>query len=1181
IINIDIVEGKSYKIVDIINEAIKNNEQNNQVEQEVQAPAFDISKIKVKVPQVKISDYALNINDLQTSNSLKIRGNELALGYFNGKRATAKTIAELFVNDKKNINADINIDTFIPEITEETTKQEASAKEEMPFINPVAIYMTYDLKADIASKIKIRNSKKQNRIVSNGYFNVDKITMNLSGLQLPESKMHLITNGTKAVFDTDLYIAKDQNISINGNLDYGTKPNADIEIKSDDIQVNDILTLAKAAINSLNIKNDLAQYKGEGSFNLNTKFKSDLKKINSNGQIAFKNCIIKDAKSVLAKINSVISLENNNLKFVDTTLEVVDTKFTIDGTINEKAVADIALIMEKLPLEKVFKMALPADMNKAYDVKAGTINLKADIKGELQKAIANVHLNADNIALTDKINKINYTNQTLKADFTSDFKTFKGDIDNNNFKLNMNGANISCPKLTIKADDKDITISPSNLNINGNSNVNISGNVKNYINNPAFDIKANGKLVTSDLKQLLGADLAPFINAKGALPLNAAVSGDSKKQTIMASIDADSQNYITPVNISNVLNKNTVIKTVIDIKGDKLNIKDSGFFIKNGDKLTEIVTLDGNITKLDTSNPNINMIKIKTMQDLKASLCIFPKSSLLAKGNIFVFGDVAAPKLRGEATVWDMSIPELYIKMNKAAAKLESNDLDVNITNLSANESDYNVVLKADISPSSVFTIKNLNLVSDMTDADKLMQVSDAAMKYFPQTSSGAASSASSSQNSDIIPVCIKDGSIDIKQIKTGTINLYNTTGKLSFLKNIVYINNLITKAFDGTVKGDVSMNIVTSDIKADLKGNDLNVEKTLLDAAAMKDTLTGTMDFSAKIGLRGYEYLEQMKSLTGNVSFNMKNGSLGPFGRIENLIAADNVKGTGAIQSTLGSAIKSLLTFDTSKYNTLDGEMTFANGIANISSIKSKGDVMSAYITGTFNLLNNNADLRLRGKLGSEVTNSMGLLGYLNPANLVNANPSMGFILKGLLLSFNEVVTEEELNQIPALSKEAANTNATMFQAIIRGNVEQPMKVIKSFKWITLKSDLENANNASVGITDSSNITENLGTNLQEIKTDPKGALKNIAKGAMENAVPTEKKQAVKDIKDSINKAKESSEQTKNILKDKEGLKNTLKNNALNILKVPSSTNQQTEATKTTETAQPVQNTEQTEAAQ
>ena len=60
-----------------------------------------------------------------------------------------------------------------------------------------------------------------------------------------------------------------------------------------------------------------------------TYIKSNFKKLNSTGSIAIKDCSIKNTKNntQLVKANAIISLENNMLEFIDTILEVAETKF--------------------------------------------------------------------------------------------------------------------------------------------------------------------------------------------------------------------------------------------------------------------------------------------------------------------------------------------------------------------------------------------------------------------------------------------------------------------------------------------------------------------------------------------------------------------------------------------------------------------------------------------------------------------------------------------------------------------------------------------------------------------------------------------------------------------------------------------------------------------------------------
>ncbi len=1159
ILNIDIVDGKAFKAVQAY-EVILNNKEEKIEEnlQTTQKPIIDPALIKVQIPAFKLINYCAKINDLKTSDTLKLNGNELVLGYRNGESILLKTNAELFINETKNINANIDIDTIIPKQSKLDEEDDKAQRVEIPFINPVAMYKAYDLKANIDSKIKIRNKNKQ--IISNGYFNIDNFTINLAGLKLPESKIHFTSKGTKVNLDTDLYITNEEKISVLGMLNYGAKPATDIKITSNEIHINNVIDLIKATLDSLHIKHELNPIIGEGIFTADTYIKTDFKKLNSNGNIKIKNCIIrnKDKNLQLAKINSIISLDNSILKFIDTSLEIAETIFKIDGSINEKSYADISILMEQMPLAKVFSMFLPAEINNTYNVNSGNINLIANIKGELKNANGNIKLSLKNLSLTDKINKIDYLNNLLVADFTSDFKTFTGNINNSDFKLKINGASIDCEKFSLNIGEKDLKINPSIIKINNSTDINLDGEIKDYIKNPIFNFNVNGNVRTKDLKQFLGSDMAIFIKEKGIIPININLNGDKKKQTLTASLEANANNYITPIDIKNVLDKNTIFKTVIDFKGDRLKIKDTGFFIKTIEqdsenpektitKYEEIVDIDGTITKLNTQNPNINLIKIKIPNSLNMTVCAFPSSQLTSDGHLLIFGDLLAPRIRGELNVWNLSIPELMITMDKAIAKFESKNLDINIKNLIANGSDYNILMNADLNPSKYFTIKNLNLISNLTDADKLIEVSNAAIKYMPASASG-----NNTQNikQAVIPVIIKDGNIDIKEIKTGNIILNETTGKISFDKNILYINNLITSGFKGKIRGDVSTNLITNEIKAILKGNDLDVEKTLLDAASMKDTLTGKMDFNTDISLKGITYKEQMKTLKGTLNFTMKDGTLGPFGKIENLIMAENIRETAFFQSTIGTVINSLLSFDTSHYNTLKGELRFNNGIAEINPITSTGDVMGTYIFGDFDLLKNTIDIKLRGRLGSQVSDSMGPLSMLNPVNLVKATPGMSIVLGKMFALFCEEVTEDEITQIPNLGKDISETNSTKFQVVVRGDVAKPLTLIKSFKWLALQSEIENAKSYLNTIPQNTLPVDLTNIDKEEIKTQVKEQTKQAIKDTLDQSVSEETKESIKKTKETANKLKSlfgNKEETKQILKEK--TENT-KQNLLNQLK-------------------------------
>jgi hypothetical protein len=306
----------------------------------------------------------------------------------------------------------------------------------------------------------------------------------------------------------------------------------------------------------------------------------------------------------------------------------------------------------------------------------------------------------------------------------------------------------------------------------------------------------------------------------------------------------------------------------------------------------------------------------------------------------------------------------------------------------------------------------------------------------------------------------ILNGTININKITMDNMVINNTTSKISLLKNIFYLNDLKTYPLGGYVNGNASMNLLTYEMKAKVQGKDFDIEKLLLDTMQMKDMVSGTMKFIADISLKGLDIDEQMKSLKGYVDFSIKDGLLGPFGKFENFLMAENIRENAFFSSTIGSIIKNIVTFDTSHFNNLYGTLTFEDGVANIAPIKSQGNVMSMYIAGKVGLLDNSADLKVRGKLASAFSDSLGPLANINPVNLIKNTPGLNIVAAKTFSIFCEQVSEEEMKALPQLGKGKSDDYATKFQIVLRGDTRKPLKMIKSFKWLALNSEIESAQN-------------------------------------------------------------------------------------------------------------------------
>ena len=87
-----------------------------------------------------------------------------------------------------------------------------------------------------------------------------------------------------------------------------------------------------------------------------------------------------------------------------------------------------------------------------------------------------------------------------------------------------------------------------------------------------------------------------------------------------------------------------------------------------------------------------------------------------------------------------------------------------------------------------------------------------------------------------------------------------------------------------------------------------------------------------------------------------------------------------------------------------------------------------------------------------------LGPLAAINPINLVKATPGLNVGAAKVFAIFCEVLTPEEINQIPAFDEKFGVMSTTNFQIVLRGSTLKPLSMIKSFKWLATAGQMEAA---------------------------------------------------------------------------------------------------------------------------
>ena len=1072
IINLEILKnGEDYKVVkhieDILNQKKELSFGEKPIVKEKEGFQFNPNWIKIFVPNVKLKNYKVIVKDLGTDHYLDLHGDNLVFGYFNRERIRVKTIAELYSDKQKNVIANIDFSTFLPAPSPKLDEEDDPAEKiDFNFINPVKTYQTYDLKTNIDGKINIKKNKK-GIITSFGHLNIEDINLKISKIQLPKSYIRLKNFGTKVSIDTNLYTSNDENLIVTGSINYSNKPNANVSIKTEKISFSKLLQLSEALLESLNIPNELNQFKANGALTANCNIKTNFKKLKSNGYIKIQqgSLSVRNLGEVLSKINVNLILDNNILDIPNSSLFVGNSEVKINGFIDEKSNTDVNIKIEKLSLPILFNAFAPEELRNNFSLKSGILTSDFTVKGKMKEAVTNLNAKLNNLSFGDKKNSFNIQNDELytKFNFEAKKQNLLGNILNKNLKLTLldTESKITFPETKIEIQDKNIQLIPNIMHINNNSAIAYSGNIENYEKLTDINISANGKMNTNDIIKFIGNDLASFINFKGNIPVKISFTGNKLKQTLFVQGLADELNYITPIDFTKLQKLKTSTQATVDFKPNRIKIKNTGLYTvnsqvdENGEEkttLNKVMELDGTI-----EHDNINLLKFDIPENLEGKIFVFPKSKFtLEKGKFFAYSKTLNPILRGDLIFSDLTIPEIQTAIKNIKLSLSNQDLNFNISEMLLKNSDLNIKGGYNIlSKNPIPTINNLEITSKFINVDDLTTVSDNLMKYLPQSKS----SNQNSKDADI-PIEVDNGSIDLKRIVLDKIELTNTASRFNLTKNVLRLRDLSTHVFNGNVNGDIDVNLISILINTDLKGKNIDIEKALLDSSGIKGMLSGTAEFAAKLNIDGNAKTPeaQLKGIKGDIDFTAIDGQFGPFGKLENLILAENIRESKFFQTALGGVINSLTTIDTTHFSELKGHINLQDGICVIDPITSKGNVMNLHILGKFDLIKNYADMKVRVKMTSILSNLLGPINAINPVNLVNSAASMNVVTAKAFSMFCEAVPEEEFAILPEFSNKYVDLSSTKFQLGVRGDAAKPLTLIKSFKWLISQSQYDKA---------------------------------------------------------------------------------------------------------------------------
>ncbi|MBQ3102238.1 hypothetical protein IJC60_04455 [bacterium] len=819
-------------------------------------------------------------------------------------------------------------------------------------------------------------------------------------------------------------------VKINGNADI--EANIFMDILAQDVTNNDIYEIIKENVNETIIKKfeALNQIKFKTSTNIQFKHKFDidfanikLSELGLSGKTVFINSADQDIKQKSGQIlikNNKIKTENLNLAFKN---------------------ADILL---NSTIENLFNIELNSEKSKFT---------KPNFKGNLK--LNNFVLNS----IKEELNKFFPQN---KLKILSNFEDFDGaisaniDFNNSDFDGDIELSNISCldkikqvkilvnsGKIKLKKDK--LTLDALNINY-GEIPIYFNAIITNLKSRPYLDSRFAISLNESNVDKYINKNLVYPIKIKGEVLGQGILKGYSDDYMLYTTSTLNPNNdiYYMGANLGDEVNKRE-LKTVINFKGNSANIHKIEYLkyiVSQNNRPTALpmLRISGNIL---SKNKNITLdnLRIKTLNPTSTRIFnILFKKSILKQGqftsDIVLSGNGDNLKITGDATLDKINIPLYNAKINNAKFNFQ-NDIVISTFMGQAYNSDVLINTIAENKTKLPLVINKMDIESQTIDIGKIIKEFSTFNTINPHEY------LISNEQLGLNPkdLIIKEGEFMAENVILYNINAKNMQAKFNLAENSpLKYRDAIFDIAGGEVKSEGEYNFNTNSVALKAKINSCEADDLTKSFLGVSGQIYGKLDGEVTLSASKLNTAAGIKTLKSDVWFEIKNGKMPKLGSLEYLIRAGNLYKSGVFGLTLNNVIDVLIPYKTGEFQAINGNLHIQEGTVEKLEIFTQGENMSLYLAGSYNILENFANIELLGRLSKKISTLLGPVGNASLNSVINFASGN----KKFETDKNEII--KSINKIPLI--EISGDDFRIFSAKILGDINKN-NYIKAFNWL------------------------------------------------------------------------------------------------------------------------------------
>ncbi len=1018
---------------------IKQNK-NTEAENDASKNFFKLYKVKsaIKNLVVKLDDKKLKKIYYLKNENLNLSHNK----FKNNITITSKGESGILDKDKKFIDFNIKLSTKLPE--KSNGSLDKGLQKEAFLYNPFEKLDELSFYSDINVDLKI--DEIYEKFSAKGLLKIDKISIKKGDSDLLKGQLSSNFYNNQIDISSNLFLTNKEYLTTTSNLHLGKSPKIYASAKTNGLTFSSIKNTLQEIMNILNIENNLAEIKATGDLSCDFKLESDYKKIKSSGGAIISNGVISNSKMGLniTQINSILDLSNNKIDLRNTSSLINGSKFEINGHINTDSkinikaksqpinIINLAQILNQLKIIKKSQY-----QNTKFN--GGLVTVIADITGDLKSPIIKTNIEGKGINIEDKKiqNKLMISNFVANIEPKLDF--LLGSIKISGIKNEMKNPNFKTEIKTLDIDIKEKTIESKPFLISAqNSTLECNFSISDYLKKPDLFATIKGRINPQTVLSLLKKSDQKHISYLGNPTLNAIIKGNFDNINIGATAEFNKENYIAIAKIKGLEDEACRLNLNANFKKNLININS----INLSSKEEKIIEIKGGIENYK----NYKNLVVSIPKSQNVTIYALDNLNLNVLSNLVINSSFSNPKITGTVDVSNLLYDKSGVNIPSGKVTLKKDFITIESPLVKIGSSDFAGTGKINNEFSSGVTIDNILLNSTNLDTDELTTLLNKS--YTPKVTGAPTAGLNNKVN-------IKNGKITAKNITAQKFKLKNMNFDFKLNDNIFSTNNFNAQFADGVIEAEIEHNLKNTKTNFDGTFKAMDFKKaTEPIVGAGSFVKSGNLTAIAKLDFLGTTQEQQLRTLNGQISFNITNGQLSQYASLENFLHASNLLSQGLMNLNLNNVISAITNKDTGEFEKLQGSISLSNGWANINDFISVGKDMSLYASGKYNILTTNTDLKLLGRISSSVVQVLGPLGSFSINKAISKiNPKGLEIIdniKSMALNspFFASAKSEEIKHIPELSEQNENELTKDFQVIINGPIARASS-IKSFKWV------------------------------------------------------------------------------------------------------------------------------------